>query len=294
MIPKDKGKKTRLIFHLSYPRNGDSVNSGISKEKCLVKYPDFSEAVKLCIQAGKGCSTAKSDMSRAFRNILLRKSCWQWLVMMAVHPVTGKKYYFVDKCLPFGSSISCAIFQEVSNAVAHVVSFETGEVVINYLDDYPFAAYVKAWCDDQVKVFLSVCQHINFPVTLEKTFWGCTSLTFLDMLLDTINQVIGLPVDKVVKALELVRSFLSKKKATVLEFQKLCGYLNFICRAVVPGRVFLRRLHSKVHSRLLPHHHVSINKENKMDLMVWEQFLLHPGIFTRPFIDCLELDANSP
>ena len=27
LVPKDKGKKTRLIFHLSYPMKGDSVNA---------------------------------------------------------------------------------------------------------------------------------------------------------------------------------------------------------------------------------------------------------------------------
>ena len=32
LVPKDKGKKTRLIFHLSYPKTGDSVNSGIPDE----------------------------------------------------------------------------------------------------------------------------------------------------------------------------------------------------------------------------------------------------------------------
>ena len=32
LVPKDKGKKTRLIFHLSYPRDGDSVNSGIPQK----------------------------------------------------------------------------------------------------------------------------------------------------------------------------------------------------------------------------------------------------------------------
>ena len=32
LVPKDKGTKTRLIFHLSYPRIGDSVNSGIPKK----------------------------------------------------------------------------------------------------------------------------------------------------------------------------------------------------------------------------------------------------------------------
>ena len=69
LVPKDKGKKTRLIFHLSYPKNGDSVNSGIPYEKCTVKYPDFDEAVRLCLQEGVGCSMGKSDMSSAFRHV---------------------------------------------------------------------------------------------------------------------------------------------------------------------------------------------------------------------------------
>ena len=67
LVPKDKGKKTRLIFHLSYPRTGNSVNAGISKDRCSVRYPDFKEAIQICLAAGKGCCVAKSDMSMAFR-----------------------------------------------------------------------------------------------------------------------------------------------------------------------------------------------------------------------------------
>ena len=57
LVPKDHGKKTRLIFHLSYPRDeekGISVNAGIPKEKCTVKYPDFDEAVKMCLREAEG------------------------------------------------------------------------------------------------------------------------------------------------------------------------------------------------------------------------------------------------
>ena len=52
LVPKDKGKKTRLIFHLSYPKKGDSVNSGIPDDLCSVEYPDFMDAVAICKQAG--------------------------------------------------------------------------------------------------------------------------------------------------------------------------------------------------------------------------------------------------
>ena len=47
LVPKDKGKKTRLIFHLSYPKKGASVNAGIPEDLCSVKYPDFMEAVAI-------------------------------------------------------------------------------------------------------------------------------------------------------------------------------------------------------------------------------------------------------
>ena len=41
LVPKDNGKKTRLIFHLSYPKDGDSVNSGVPHDWCSVQYPNF-------------------------------------------------------------------------------------------------------------------------------------------------------------------------------------------------------------------------------------------------------------
>ena len=185
LVPKDNGTKTRLIFHLSYPRMGDSVNSGIPKDKCSVVYPLFDEAIMMCLRAGKSCHVGKSDMSAAFRQIGMRKMDWHLLVMKAKNPENGQTYYFIDKCLPFGSSISCAIFQRFSNSIAYLVRFRTKRKALNYLDDFFFAALLKLCCDDQLDEFLKICSEINFPVALEKTVWGTTLLTFLGLLLDT-------------------------------------------------------------------------------------------------------------
>ena len=182
LVPKDKGLKTTLIFHLSYPRDGDSVNSGIPKECCTVKYPSFDEAIRLCIKEGVGCHVGKSDMSSAFRHVPMAPSQWWLLIMKAQHPLTNKVYYFVDKCLPFGASISCVIFQAISDAISWIVKFRSKKENLNYLDDYLFAAAMKAMCDQQIQVFLDVCQDIKFPVALEKTYWGSTLLSFLGLL----------------------------------------------------------------------------------------------------------------
>ena len=144
LVPKDNGKDTRLIFHLSYPRGGDSVNSDTPEEICKVKYPDLNEAVKLILQEGKFCKMAKSDMKAAFRNLGISKRFWPYLLMKARSPIDKKFYYFVDKCLPFGSSISCAHFQAFSNGIAFLVQHFTGKKVVNYLDDYLFVALIKA------------------------------------------------------------------------------------------------------------------------------------------------------
>ena len=53
LVPKD-GDKTRLIFHLSYPKGKEtSVNANTPQEFCSVKYPDIDQAVRLCIAVAK-------------------------------------------------------------------------------------------------------------------------------------------------------------------------------------------------------------------------------------------------
>ena len=295
LVPKDKGKKTRLIFHLSYPKTGESVNSCIPEELCTVQYPDFMDAVTMCIEAGPACHCAKSDMSMAFRNIPLNKRSWCFLILKATHPVTGVTYYFVDKCLPFGASISCAIFQEFSNSIAYLVKSRTHKSVVNYLDDFFFAALCKAICNSQVQVFLDICNSICFPVSLEKTFWGVQLLTFLGLLIDTINQKICIPLDKLQKAIDLVQFVLNKKnkKITLKQLQNLTGFLNFLCKCIVPGRTFLRRLYSlEANDKLLPHHHIRITAECRMDMEIWMRFLSDPLIYCRPFLSCIVQQAK--
>ena len=74
LVPKDGGKNTRLIFHLLYPRGpgSTSVNANTPPELCKVKYPDFADAIKLCIKLGgsrqKPVYISRSDVSAAFRN----------------------------------------------------------------------------------------------------------------------------------------------------------------------------------------------------------------------------------
>ena len=115
------------------------------------------------------------------------------------------------------------------------------------------------------------------------------------MLLDTKKQIVCILLDKLEKATNWVEYFLNKKnkKATLLEFQKLCGILNFLCRSIVPGRAFLRRLYVNSQGSVLkPHHHIRITQENRLDLLDWKKFLHSPECIFRPFIDAVPLTAE--
>ena len=295
LVPKDGGKQCRLIFHLSHPRNDrDSVNTNTPQDLCSVSYPDFDLAVKQCLKEGIHCMVGKSDGKSAFRNLGISPRYWRYLIMKATNPRDGKTYFFLDKCLPFGAAISCALFQRVSNALAYLVRWRTKVVhkvdkpLVNYLDDFLFVALLRYLCNAQMEIFMKICEQVGFPIAPEKTVWGTTQLVFLGLLLDTVNQLVLLPREKVITGQNIVNDMLNRKsrKTTVHELQKLTGFLNFLGRAVVPGRVFTRRMYAYTRSNVLkPHHHVRINSELRADLMMWREFLHDPTIFAQPFLD---------
>ena len=285
LVPKDDGKDTRLIFHLSYPRKGFSVNSQTPERFCKVKYCDFSDAIMKIVSMGAKV-VGKSDMKSAFRNLGILPSQFCVLILKAKSPFDGKYYFFVDKALPFGSSASCNLFSRLANSVAHLAEFRShGNRPVNYLDDYLFAAYLARVCNDRIQEFLDICEEIKFRVSLEKTYWATTLLVFLGLLIDTLNKCICIPTEKISRAITLIEDVIGGKKTTVRKLQKLCGFLNFLCKCIVPGRAFTRRLYSYFSSSMLPHHHVRVSGEMRRDLNVWKTFLNDPSAYCRPFID---------
>ena len=136
LVPK-AGNKTRLIFHLSYDfPDYRSINFYTPPELCKVKYKDLDHAIGTCLKMKhlfhedpekfEGVVFAKTDVVSAFR-ILPGKPQQHFLfILKATHPITKEVLYFVDKCLPFGSSISCALFQSFSDALTHVMEYQTG------------------------------------------------------------------------------------------------------------------------------------------------------------------------
>ena len=178
LVLKSNGD-TRLIFHLSWPKNGNSsVNFHTPRDLCTVKCNDLDKAVRLCMKYGKNCYMVKSYMKSAFRHLPIRKQGWCWLVIMARHPTMDLKYYFAEKCLPFGHSISCSHFQRVSNGIQAIFMHRTGHRANNYLDDFLFVAWTRLVTNQLVEKFLEMCKEINFPIAMDKNALGNYGASF--------------------------------------------------------------------------------------------------------------------
>ena len=136
-----------------------------------------------------------------------------------------------------------------------------------------------------MSTFLEVCRIINFPVNLEKTFLPATCMTFLGFLIDTIRQIMCIPMEKIAKGKNMISYVLNHKKITVLELQQLCGFLNFLSRCILPGRAFSKRLYAHQKPGMKQHHHLRVTPEMRMDLNIWDKFLKHQSIYCRPFMD---------
>ena len=354
LVPKVGGDQTRLIFHLSYDCKEDglkSVNHFTPKEKCAVHYRDLDYAIAVYLRVLEGNEprtknysrnaneqrwqnefdnhrrlkrqvfAGKSDLRSAFRILGLSEDSWKWLVMKAQDPNTSEWNYFVDKCLPFGASISCSHFQRFSNALCHIFEHQNniqGQVT-NYLDDFLFLALTVMRCNMLIEAFIKLCTDLGIPISKEKTEWGNLNIIFLGILLNGKEFCLGLPLAKKDRAIHLLQAMKDKKKSTVKELQSLCGFLNFISRAVFPGHTFTRRMYTKFskvmslpgknHTShqgalsmtdknnfvLKPHHHVRLDTKFKEDCKTWLQFLDGElkDVVSRPMVDLLNQSIPS-
>ena len=148
--------------------------------------------------------------------------------------------------------------------------------VVNYLDDFLFIQTTVINCNRAIKEFLELCDWLGIKIVVEKTEWGTTKIVFLGILLDGDNLILTIPEDKRLRAINMLELVINKKKATLKELQRLAGYLNFLTRAIFPGRMFTRRMYSKFADKqrfLKPYHHIRLDQEFKQDCGMWLEFL---------------------
>ena len=157
----------------------------------------------------------------------------------------------------------------------------------------------KEQCERLVNCFLEICDEIKFSVAEDKTVKPTPRVAFLGILLDGERRCLAVPEDKVVRTRNLLQEMSSKKCATVKQIQRLAGTLNFLVRAIHPGRPFLLQMYAKYSeialgkTKLKHFHHVKVDHEFRLDCGIWILFLQNQSVVARPFIDQLKPELTS-
>lgn len=256
-----------MITDLSSPA-GVSVNDGIDPALCSLQYTSVDAAVELILPFGPGAVMAKLDLKSAYRLVPVHPSdqillglCWEDQV-------------WLDSALPFGLRSAPKIFSAVADALAWAMALEGISAHLHYLDDFFFAGPPgRAFCHQDLQVALAVCNRLHFSVVQSKTEGPATRLTFLGILIDSDQQRLELPPEKLTRLQRMSTAWLRRKVCVKRELLSLLGYLHHAATVVRPGRIFTRSLTDAARSARQLHHHIRLNAMMRADLAWWAEFL---------------------
>ena len=141
---------------------------------------------------GVGAIMAKVDLRAAFRMVPVSPADWDLLGM----PWQGK--YYVDACLPFGLRSVSFLFSQFAEALNWILCLNYQVTAIHYLDDFLIVrAPGSDQCAASIQRTLAVRNRLGIPVALDKLGGPSMTITFLGIQLDSVAQVLSLPLDKV-------------------------------------------------------------------------------------------------
>ena len=173
---------------------------------------------------GPGARLAKADIKSAFRLLPVSPFDFELLGFKF-----EGKYYF-DKCLPFGCSISCALFEKFATFLEYLVrqSVPSGNLE-HYLDDYlGGGAANSSECEVLIKAFHSQCNTLGVPLANKKCLGPVTELVFLGLELDSVMMQVRVPIDKVDHLCAMINEILQHSRIKLKSLQSLIGSLNFM------------------------------------------------------------------
>ena len=268
LVPKKAQGQYRLIHDLSFPKE-DSVNSHIDPLYTAVSYEDLDCCIALLLSLGQGTLIAKADLKDAFRIVPIHPDDYKLLGF------TWEGCYYYDRCLPMGCSISCQVFESFSTSLQWILTSKLSVPHMSHiLDDFIFFGPPKTnIASRSLLTFELLAQSLALPIKQEKTVSPATRVILHGILVDTDTMHLELPPDKLEAAKEKILDLQKCKKVTLQALQSLIGLLQFACRAIVPGRAFLRRLINMTKGMRGPNRLIRLTREARRDLKAWWTFL---------------------
>ena len=268
LVPKPhQPNKFCLIVDLSAPID-NSVNDGIPSDFCSLRYASVDDAVAMVRVLGRGTMLAKIDIKDAYRLIPVHPDDYHLL------GITWRGQTYVDRALPFGLCSAPKIFSAVADFISWVLHRHNIPHQLHYLDDFLFLGTPHSEeAGNVLEVVTKVLRMLGIPIAVHKTEGPNTVLTFLGIIIDTVNFELRLPDDKLVRLQALLQSWAPKMHCRKRELESLVGHLSHAATVVRHGRTFLRQLFSLLSRPRPGHHFIHLTAGAQADLLWWKTFL---------------------
>lgn len=268
-IPKSP-TKIRLIHDASRPQHMSLNDYILAEADCSCTYMDIREAIK---HIKPGSFLAKVDLSNAYRSVAINPANYSSTGLKWTFSGHNKPTYMFDCRLPFGVSRSPQIFQRLSAAVCRILKTRFGFTVIAYLDDFLIVEQSADRCRLALNTLLSVLRKLGFSINWSKLVGPTTRLVFLGVVIDSVKMTLELPDDKLCEFTNLLRTYVTKRRASKAQLETLCGKLSWASQVICGGRTFLRRMITLKDSITLRQQKVILSDDFRQDLSWWLIFM---------------------
>ena len=183
---------------------------------------------------GKGALLAKLDFKNAYHNIPIHPTD-RWLIS-----VQWGGHVYIDVALPFGLRSAPKIFTAVADALQWIMEMAG---IHQVLDDFLFIGPPESpLCAASLAKALDICRRLGFPVAPNKVEGPSTCLTFLGIIIDTMNHQLRLPHPKLVYIKGQCKAWSQRRTCKKRDLQSFLGLLNHAVSVIGSGRTFMRGL----------------------------------------------------
>jgi hypothetical protein len=283
VVQKDESSKPRLVEDLSFPHNGDSINSLTDVSDMTLDWGGLAETIAIMVSAPDGTQAASLDIEHAYRTIGITPSEF-WLGVIQ----DNYEKFLVDLAAKFGGK-SCGFNFEgpAKGFCALCVLIFLYLSLVRWVDDvmpirfptntsppYTYAVTLEDICE--------LGRDLGFSFAKEKLVDFGPMSKYLGFVWCWDSKEVLIPDDKRTKYLDAVMLSQSKDSISLESLRSLCGKLSHIAMIVLEGRVNLRNLwrmlanmekkgiHEKVSWKL--------EESHLKDLRWWELKLGEPRI----------------
>ena len=260
-VPKSSGG-FRPISDASRPE-GRSVNCFMSS---TFQHFKFSSIDDICEELTRGAFLAVSDISAAYRSVLIRPEDRQYQGLSWV--IDGEEQYLSDNFLSFGTRVAPYVFNKMTDLVSRGMR-ERGYTCFNYLDDFLLMADTFEECRDAQLSLHKLLRDLGFYIAFKKVSSPAQVQRYLGIDIDTVNMKLALPADKMQKLQQELVFFKGRRKATHRQLQRLCGILSHCSTLVKGGRTFSHRVIGLLKGSPGRSRYVTLTKSFHKDLEWW-------------------------